>query len=184
MPRKHYPVQRTISVQQPSPVNANAKISVSKLLSQINHRLYRQSRTYDCSVQIDANVANDTTVDVYALADTWYLKGALKLAKSAWDASNAEEIAMNAGKVARWNDFRIGGLNSFGDTRAVQFAKAVLTPEEFTAGQFDLATVVDQTGQQRSFTVDNNVALTYDIFAEYDNQSGTSSDPEVPSTGS
>jgi hypothetical protein len=90
---------------------------------------------------------------------------------------------MNAGKVARWNDFRIGGLNSFGDTRAVQFAKAVLTPEEFTAGQFDLATVVDQTGQQRSFTVDNNVALTYDIFAEYDNQSGTSSDPEVPSTG-
>lgn len=151
MPKKHYPVQRVISLKQDEPVAANAKVDLSKVLSQINHRLYRESRTYECSVQIDANVADDTTVDVYALADTWYLKGALKLAKMAWDESNAEEIAMNGGKVARWNDFRVAALASFSDLKAVQFTQNNLIAASFNAGQFDLATVVDQAGQTRSF---------------------------------
>ena len=183
MPKKHYPVQRVISVAQPDPVNANAKVNISALLSQVNHRLYRESRTYECSVQIDANVADATTVDVYALADTWYLKGALKLAKQAWDESNREEIEMNGGKTARWNDFRLAFLASFADTKAVQFTKGVLNPIQFTAGQFDLSSVVDQTGQVRTFSLDLGTATSYDIFAEYDEQSGTSSDPEFPSTG-
>lgn len=184
MPKKHYPVQRTISVAQaPGPVAPNAKIFVNNLLSQVNHRLYRESRTYECSVQIDANVADNTTVDVYALADTWYLKGALKLAKKAWDMSNAEEIAMNGGKTARWNDFRLAALDSYAGLQAVQFRKDNLTPLSFTAGQFDLAQVVDQNGVPRVFTLDTGSATAYDIFAEYDEQSGTSSDPEYPSTG-
>lgn len=183
MPKKHYPTQRIISLQQDSPVAANAKFDISKVLSQVNHRLYRESRTYECSVQIDANVSDDTTVDVYALADTWYLKGALKLAKMAWDESNAEEIKMNGGKVARWNDFRVAALASFSDLKAVQFNKNTLLGATFNAGQFDLATVVDQDGQTRSFSLDVGTPFNYDIFEQYDNQSGTSSDPEIPSTG-
>jgi hypothetical protein len=159
-------------------------MDVSRLLSQVNHRLYRESRTYECSVQIDANVADATTVDVYALADTWYLKGALKLAKMAWDQSNAEEIAMNNGKTARWNDFRIDdGLSGFGQLRVDQFAKGTLATLPFTAGQFDLSQVVDQTGTSREFTLGTGTATRYDIFAEYDEQAGTSADPEFPSTG-
>jgi hypothetical protein len=123
-------------------------------------------------------------VDVYALADTWYLKGALKLAKSAWDASNAEEIAMNNGKTARWNDFRIAsGLTGYGNIDVEQFAKNTLAGIRFTAGEFDLSEVVDQAGTTRSFTLGAGTATEYDIFAEYDNQSGTSSDPTIPSTG-
>lgn len=183
MPKKHYPVQRVISLKQDEPVAANAKVDLSKVLSQINHRLYRESRTYECSVQIDANVADDTTVDVYALADTWYLKGALKLAKMAWDESNAEEIAMNGGKVARWNDFRVAALASFSDLKAVQFTQNNLIAASFNAGQFDLATVVDQAGQTRSFSLDTGTATSYGIFEQYDNQSGTSADPQIPSTG-
>lgn len=182
--KKHYPVQRTISVEQDSPAANNLEIETSRLLSQINHRLYRESRTYECSVQIDANVADATTVDVYALADTWYLKGALKLAKSAWDISNAEEIEMNNGNVARWNDFRIdAGINAAAQAKAVQFARNSLVPTQFTAGQFNLARVVDQAGTNRAFTLGNASATYYSIFDEYDAQPGTSSDPEVPSTG-
>jgi hypothetical protein len=182
--KKHYPIQRKLNVEQLAPATADAYMSVSKLLSQVNHRLYRQSRVYECSVSIDANVADATTVDVYALADTWYLKGALKLAKAAWDASNSEEIAMNGGRVARWNDFRVTpGLTGFQELRAVQFRQATLAQVAFIAGQFNDSQVVDQVGVTRTFSMgDTNPATQFGIIDEYDAQSGTDSDPENPST--
>jgi len=185
MPKKHYPVQRIISVaQSPGPAANIGYASIPRSLSKVNHRLYRESRTYECSVQIDANVADATTVDVYALADTWYLKGALKLAKSAWDASNAEEIAMNNGHVARWNDFRVNdGVSGAGNLNPVQFDKGTLNPNLNTAGEFILSKVVDQTGTARSFTLGVPSASEYNLFNEYDLQPGTSADPEIPSTG-
>lgn len=184
MPKKHYPVQTVIPVEQPAPVAATAVVSVPTCLSKINHRLYRQSRIYEASVQIDANVADATTVEVYALADTWYLKGALKLAKSAWDKSNEEEIMMNNGKTARWNDFRIDhGVAASGSVNPVFGAKGTLADTGFVAGEFDLSRVVDQAGTSRQFTIGPVAGNQYDIFSQYDQQSGTSSDPELPSTG-
>ena len=184
MPKKHYPVQKLLSVAQASPAANIVQIDTPKFLSQVNHRLYRQSRIYECSVKVDANVADGTTVDVYALADTWYLKGALKLAKSAWDASNAEEIMMNNGKVARWSDFRIKTKITGSSSMSVnQFARDTLAPTPFTAGEFDLSAVVDQAGATRFFVIGAPSPTEYDIFEEYDEQSGTNTDPTVPSTG-
>jgi hypothetical protein len=112
---KHYPVVRKMQVGQPAPAAANAVADVGNLLSKVNHRLYRQSRYYECSVTIDADSAEGTSIDIYALADTWYTQKGLMLAKAAWDASNAEEKAMLNGKVARWNDFRVEhGLSGLG----------------------------------------------------------------------
>lgn len=183
--KKHYPVQRTFSIAQAPGAPANVGIcKVANRLSQINHRLYRESRLYECSVTIDGNVADATTVDVYALADTWYLKGALKLAKMAWDESNSEEIAMNNGNTARWNDFRIDdGINGVAELFAIQYTMSTLNDLRFTAGEFELAEVVDQTGAVRNFTLGTPSATEYNIINEYDEQPGTSSDPTVPSTG-
>jgi hypothetical protein len=123
-------------------------------------------------------------VDVYALADTWYLAGALKLAKAAWDESNAEEIMMNNGKVARWSDFRIQPEITASSAALVnQFALQSLNPVAFTAGEFELSQVVDQAGATRTFCIGTASATQYNIFAEYDEQSGTNTDPTVPSTG-
>lgn len=183
--KKHYPVQKRLNVAQAAgPVANIGLIYTPRRLSQINHRLYRDSRTYTCSVSIDANLSDATTVDVYALADTWYLKGALKLAKSAWDASNAEEIAMNNGHLARWSDFRIdGGIAGAADLNAVQFNQTSLGASQFLDGEFDLSAVVDQTGLNRVFTLGTPSAGEYNIFDEYDRQPGTNTDPTVPSNG-
>ena len=182
--RKHYPVQRNFMVAQgPGPANNVGRIDVHYELSRINHRLYRESRTYECSISIDANLPDATTVDVYALADTWYLKGALKLAKSAWDMSNAEEIAMNNGHVARWNDFRIGTGVASAQMQAIQFNRGSLSPQFQNDGEFEFAKVSDQTGTLRTFTLGAATASEYDIFDEYDKQPGTSSDPLIPSNG-
>lgn len=185
MPKKHYPVQRTISVAQAPGVPSNIGVcQIANKLSQVNHRLYRESRTYECSVTIDGNVADATTVDVYALADTWYLKGALKLAKQAWDKSNAEEIAMNDGNVARWSDFRVdNGISTAASLQAVQFARTSLGAVQMTGGEFDKSLVVDQTGTGKNFSLGAASSIAYDMFEEYDRQPGTSADPEVPSTG-
>ena len=185
MPKKHYPVQKRLNVAQPPGPAANiGRIHVPRRLSQVNHRLYRDSRTYTCSVSIDANLSDATTVDVYALADTWYLKGALKLAKSAWDASNAEEIAMNNGHLARWSDFRIAmGITGASSMTAVQFNQSTLGPAQFTDGEFIDSVVVDQTGVSRTFTLGTPSPSEYNIFDEYDRQPGTNTDPTVPSNG-
>jgi hypothetical protein len=159
-------------------------IPISDNLCKVNHRLYRQSRVYECKVSIDANVADATTVDVYALADTWYLKGALKLAKSAWDEAMSEEMMANNGNKARWSDFRIeDGIAGAGSGTVEQFDQVTLNPTSFTAGEFYTSVVEDQAGVTRTFTLGTAGASNYNIIDEYDAQPGTSSDPTVPSTG-
>jgi hypothetical protein len=179
------PTQRLISVAQPTgPAAVDAQIDVAKILSQTNHRLYRQSRVYDVSVTIDSNVADGTTVDVYALADTWMVHKALQLAKTSWDESNAEEMKMLHGKVARWNDFRVEtGLTGVGGLDAVNFLKGTLAATPFTAGNFENAQVVDQAGQTKVFSWGAPSISRYSIIEEYDASGNTSADPEIPVTG-
>lgn len=153
-------------------------------MSQTNHRLYRQGRYYECSVTIDSNVADNTTVDVYALADTWMVEKAWQMAKSAFDASNAEEMEMLNGRIARWNDFRVAtGLTGFGGLNATNFLKGTLSANQFLVGQFDLSNVVDQSGATRTFTWGTPSASSYSIIEEYDASGNTSWDPTYPATG-
>jgi len=179
------PTQRMISVAQVAgPPAVDVQIDVAKILSQTNHRLYRQSRVYDVSLTIDSNVADGTTVDVYALADTWMVHNALQLAKTAWDESNAEELKMLNGKIARWNDFRVNsGVTGVGGTDASNFLKGTLAATPFTAGEFAVSRVVDQAGTTKSFTWGNPSASQYSIIEEYDASGNTSKDPEIPASG-
>ena len=135
-------------------------------------------------MSVDANVADATTVDVYALADTWYLHGAVKLAKSVWDETMREEIMANNGNKARWSDFRISdGVAGAGDGTVEQFDIVTLSPRAFTAGEFYTSTVEDQAGNIKTFTLGTAGVNAYNIIEEYDQQPGTSSDPTNPSTG-
>lgn len=184
--KKRYPVQRKIGItQSPGPAANSGVIQCATFLSKINHRLYRQSRTYEAKINIDGNLADATTVDVYALADTWWLQGALKLARKAWEESNAEEIAMNNGHVARWNDFRVEAdlPGGFADLVPTLHSRIDLSTVQYVDGEFDFSTVVDQAGVSRTFCLGPPSATQYNIFDEYANQPGTSADPEFPSTG-
>jgi len=187
--KKHYPVQRTTGLTwSGGPLPANFMIDGPKVLSQTNHRLYRQSRYYEMSVTIDTDLPDGSTVDVYALADTWMVQKAYHMAKMAWDESNAEEKEMLNGKVARWNDFRVkhglvltGGIE---DVLATNFLKRTLSATPFSIGQFDPSQVVDQAGTARDFSWGDPSASSYSIIEEYDASGNTSQDPQNPATGS
>lgn len=183
--KKHYPVIRKLTVgATAAPVNLNGIIDIPQLMSQVNHRLYRQSRVYEASVTIDADLADATTIEVFALADSWWTMKALQLAKAAWDESNAEELAMLGGKKARWSDFRVlHGVDSPEALVARQFASN-MNPVQFTAGEFTPSRVVDQAGVTREFTWANVPAADeYSIYAEYDRSGNTNVDPTTPATG-
>ena len=189
---KHFPVIRKFSVvNNTGAPQTNGLVDVPQELSKINHRLMRQSRMYECNVIVDANVADGTTIDVYALCDSWWTMKGLQMAKAAWDESNSEEKMMLNGKTARWNDFRVaagltatgGGGTGFDPLIATQFTNTTLASLPFVAGEFDLSTVVDQAGASRAFTWGPGNASAYGIYEEYDKSGNTSTDPTVPATG-
>jgi hypothetical protein len=181
---KHYPVLRECMLTQPLPAGNRVLADVPKLLSQMNHRLYRQSRVYEVSISVDADLPDNTSLDVYALADTWMVHNALQMAKDAFDESNAEEKEMLNGKVARWNDFRVKtGVSGTGTYQATTFLKGTLAATPYTAGEFVNSKVVDQAGATRLFTWGPGTASDYSIIEEYDAAGNTSWDPTYPATG-
>lgn len=184
MAKKHYPVIRKFSVANTTGVpQLHGVVDTMKNLSQINHRLYRQSRIPEVSVTIDANVANGSTINVYALADSWWTMKALQMAKSAWDKANESELAMLDGKKARWNDFRVDdGVGGADILTAVQFDTS-LAPVNFTAGEFVASTCVDAAGASRGFTWGTPAASQFGIYDEYDKSGNTNVDPTTPATG-
>ncbi|MDB4304151.1 hypothetical protein N9934_05125, partial [Desulfosarcina sp.] len=181
---KRYPVQRHISVVSPSPAPANSYVDVPAVLSQTNHRLYRQGRVYECSVTIDSNVADNTSVDVYALADSWMVQKAWQMAKSVYDMAMVEEKEMLNGRIARWNDFRVlNGLSGFGGLNAVNFLKRTLASTPLTVGEFETSIVKDQAGTVKAFSWGDPNSTTYSIIEEYDASGNTDVDPTNPATG-
>ena len=176
--KKHYPVQRkmTLGVALPSTPDTNLLIRTDKLLSNVNHRLYRQSRVYNVKVDIDADLADGDFVKVYALADTWYNMKAYQFAKKTFDENSSEESEMLGATKARWNDFRV----DHGDTiqqelEAIQFIGA--TGTRFTGGEYLVSEVTDAAGTAQTFRWVGTGANTWNIIDEYDATGNTDASP-------
>ena len=80
---KRYAVQRHIEIQNLDTGGDKNYIDVPKFLSEVNHRLYRQSRVYRCKINHFGDPTNRGSVDVYVLRDTWMLQKAYQMAKDA-----------------------------------------------------------------------------------------------------
>lgn len=175
---KHYPVQRkiTMGVALPSTPDTTFLIRTDKLLSNVNHRLYRQSRVYNVKVDIDTDLADGSTVQVYALADTWYNMKAYQLAKQIFDENSKEERELLSTTNARWNDFRVDhGETIAQELEAIQFTGAVGT--RFTAGEYELSEIADASGTSQTFRWVGSGANTFNIIDEYDITGNTDATP-------
>lgn len=185
---EYYPVQRQVNLGTTSD-STRMIVDVGRVLSTVNHRLYRQGKTYQVKVDLDnrPNAAvGAAQFDVYALADTWYVQKAWQLARATYLRATADErAAMSKQKIARWEDFRVtsgvgtGAVNVVPYQYSETLAGAVNTDGEFETSQITLA---DGT-TQRSFTWGSTpTASEYAILQEYDKSGDTDLAPSTASS--
>lgn len=183
MAKKHYPVQRKIRLGESNPTSNNATMIVRTdlALSQVNHRLYRQSRVYKCNVTMDGTgVAPGTFVDVYALSDTWMNQKAYQLAKRMYDENSAEEKEQLGKHSSRWLDFRVDhGFSSAAVIGPVVEADTATT-DLIGEGEYTFSEVANTLGTTNTFRWVGSGANTFNIITEYDNTANTDQTPSSP----
>jgi len=187
--KKRYAVQRHLDFDtaQISTSSANI-IDIPKNLSQLNHRLYRQSRVYKAKVNIPSPTTAGDVVHVFALRDTWMLQKAYQMAKDSYDKNTVEERSgITPTNLARWQDFRISLKPASGVTYAEPqvgvVANTTLTTTGLTAGEFELSLVHREDGTGMSFGFFELANSRWSIVKEYDRSGNTNDHPSNPTGG-
>lgn len=185
----YYPVQRTFQI---GPITQGPYapvpwfLSIPRGLSEMNHRLYRRSYTYTAKIDIDNDASVDgNTVDVYVLANTWYVANAIGAARAAYDRALEEERAsLNSDQQARWMDFiPSNGVSS-------QLLGAFASPDATAQtardnGEHVNSRVVDANGNTKEFILRGGSSLgAWDIFEEYDKAGNPDTSPDSSGGGS
>ena len=124
-PLGYFPVVRKMEVDFSGGSGTNTAYGdAGSMLSRINNRLYRYGKLYDLKFDVSAALPAGTTIEIYALSNTWYVQKAFEEAKNVYDRAYENEIEnINETNIGRWRDFRIRPttLASF-SSAAVSFA--------------------------------------------------------------
>lgn len=183
---EYYPVQRQINLGVLTPNATSTYIcDVSRQLSVVNHRLYRQGKTYQVKVDLDNRAVADFSqqYDVYALADTWYVQKAWQLARSVYLRSTADERAvMSEQKIARWEDFTVtAGITGAGTIVPYRYSPALVGADDIDGAHLISEITLSDGTTQRSFTWGATGGSSLGMLEEYDKTGDTDASP---STGS
>ena len=173
-----YPVQRIMRCQNGTLSGTTAELNVEQYLSKSNRRMYRQARKY--TVKIDMDSSSSQQLYVYALADTWMVDRALKMAYANYLENGASERdGIKERNLARWEDFRVlSGLNA-GHTEPRNFlVPGTVSP--LSAGEFENTVVFDSAGNQRTFDwTGSTTPGSYSLLDEYEKAGGFQPSPST-----
>lgn len=180
----YYPVMRNINLSSTATEVDYYVLDVARNLSTLNHRLYRQGKTYSAKVDLDPG-SGPVRYDIYALVDTWYIQKAWQLARATYLRSTADERAvMSKQQIARWEDFRVSaGLSGAAGGELVPrqystgLAGAANTAGEFTASRITLSDGVTN----RFFTWGPTSGSFLGMLEEYDKSGDTDAQPSTAS---
>lgn len=185
--KKRNPTQLIYPIAAATGSSSEMIVQIDKLASNSNHRLYRQGRVYHAKVGYDANTLGGAqAVDVYVLADTWFLSNAYKMAQRTFNLATKEERESLAPEnKARWYDFRIkDGVTGASRARVIHMAPSGVG-QALSQGEYDYSRVQDQAGNMRDFTLGTAIPTSsYNILQEYGNTFNEQEDPTVPVTTS
>lgn len=175
-PLGYFPVVRKMEVRFQGGVGAVqfANGDAGSMLSRVNNRLYRYGKMYDLKFDVSAALPAGTTIEVYALSNTWYVQKAFEEAKNVFDRAYENEMEnVNVTNIARWRDFRIRPVSTIPTFNvAGSFAYPTVYNPNFgatpiTTGDFPDSLVEDSTGTTRFFTWDF-AGPNYGVVEEYD----------------
>jgi hypothetical protein len=162
-------------------------VEAPRVLSLMNRRLYRANRMYRMKLTLNSGTTDTVDIPVYALANNWYTRKAINLAKTMFDLAVEEERATVGS--ARWNDFRIKPdiaatqVPSSDALTALPFVyeydgdKAVI--QYGTTGEYNYSEV-EVSGAPKSFSIGRaSSADRYNIFEEFDNMGPNSQESPI-----
>lgn len=156
-------------------------------MSRLNHRLYRYGKRYSQKIDVDPSyMAPGSTVEVWALMDTWYIQKAYEEAASVFHrAYENERENLTKGARARWFDFRISSGLATATVPALYAATdgnpRTSPPSAVTDGEFLDSIVEDAAGGTRSFSWTIGTGPTvYNVMTEYNLAGNTNSSPTTP----
>jgi hypothetical protein len=181
-PLTFYPVQRKIPLSSSADTGATVgQFDTGRVLSQVNHRLYRYGKRYTQKIDVDPSALSPgTTVDVWALMDTWAVQKAYEEAAVVFHRAYTDEREnLTKDARARWFDFRVRSGITADDLYAVNDANPTTgSTSLIVAGEFIDSKVEDQAGATRTFSwAGATTATTYSLIGEYDLAGNTSSSP-------
>ena len=184
-PLTYLPVQRKLQLGvSGTPSATSVQFDMGRLLSQTNHRLYRYGKRYTQKVDVDPSYLNPgTTVDVWALMDTWYVQKAFEEAKIVFHRAYTDERQnLSAEAQARWFDFRItSGITATDMYPVVDGNPTTPTSSLIVDGEFDDSIVEDSAGATRTFSwAGATTATAYSVINEYDLAGNTNYGPTFP----
>ncbi|MFZ9091879.1 MAG: hypothetical protein ACO3FE_17525 [Planctomycetaceae bacterium] len=176
--KKHYPVVRGSKLGYTVvPAGTTYLIQADRHLSQLNRRLYRMGRYYNCKLELD--VTSTADIEVFALRDDWAVQKAFQLGFAQYMKNTSDERNnMSSNMIARWSDFRVDPGTAGTVTDLVPVLSTTAGGEvQLTTGEFELAEVVDAAGSTRTFTWGTPGATEYGLLQEYDKTANTQNLP-------
>ena len=97
-------------------------LDVSKVLSQINRRLYRQGGTYHIANATIHDSNGDAYVKFAGLPDTWYTQAAWKMGFEAWKTQRATAQSAGTRFSGKYSDFKVHlNIDSIDDVDQLAF---------------------------------------------------------------
>lgn len=179
----NYPVQRCIPLgrsTQQNPASPNAVVHVPWILSQVNRRLYRQQGVYRVNIQLEQSPTANS-YDVYALANTWWVRNALKAAHKAYYTAMADELEQT--KPARWHDFIIDdSFNNTDNLHAMLFDGTAANAVQ--GGEWNPSLIELPSSAQAQFQLIGPTAGTqFNVFQEYDAMQNAPAAPGTAAPG-
>ena len=183
----YYPVQRIINIGSAGSVVGQLQYcDVSRMLSVVNHRLYRQGKTYECKVDlaVESGGGAPTQIDVFALRDTWMTQKAWQLARATYEKSMAQERTQVTNGGARWEDFRVSsGVSGVHTMQPFTYDVGSVVGAPDNAGEFFGSQIVLADGTTaRTFSWGATTGSSLGILEEYDKSGDTQTDT-VPAAG-
>lgn len=165
------PTETDITVWGSSSSSRMLKINSPLLLSQMNMRLYRQSRNYKMKISLaDLNSDFGNNFQIFTLPNTWLTHGAIRHAYKMYKLSMEDELKQTGGKTSKWHDFRINGADVDGTATAAQLVMfdGNTWAEAGAAADTSLSVVTPEGGTtEHGFHVVGNVSNSYNIITEY-----------------
>lgn len=178
----YYPVQRQVNLCSGAQ-GTKFVLDVGRNLSRVNHRLYRQGKTYQVKIDLDNRVNVDTgpaQIHVYALADTWYVQKAWQLARATYLKATADEReSMQPQQIARWEDFRVAaGITGGIDVHSYRYNRGDLVGGLDQDGEAVLSQVTKADGSARTFGW-NAAGSTFNLLDQYSKAGDTDGSPST-----